>query len=117
MMTNWTLRGACLSWALMLTLAACGDDAGIDSPDVGGRCAGNVDCATDSYCESGSDFPDGMCTRSCGNIDDCPVGSSCMSKEGGICMLECGADADCRGGYKCKDQDRREGGKALVCKK
>jgi len=41
-----------------------------------------------------------MCTRSCKELDDCPVGSSCIEEEGGICMLECGAASDCRGGYE-----------------
>ena len=110
-----------VGWALMLvggSLAACGDDeADIFSEDVGGPCRDNGECASGSYCEDGSDFPDGMCTRLCVVLEDCPVGSVCASKEGGLCMVECNADADCRGGYKCKDQDLEDGGKALVCKK
>lgn len=107
-----------LAWLGLCGVAACSDDdAGVDSPDVGGSCRDNLDCSSDSYCEGGSDFPDGMCTRGCRILEDCPFGSVCTNKESGICMIECRADADCRGGYKCKDQELEDGGKALVCKK
>jgi hypothetical protein len=113
------MKRAWLVLALGCLLAGCSDDedASSQSTLVGGPCGSNEDCDVEAHCERGGDFPDGLCTLSCGYHEDCPLGSRCINDKGGICMVECSADADCRGGYKCKDADNREGGKSLVCKK
>lgn len=106
-----------MRWIFLFTLAfavsAC-DDVGPDGELVGASCAGNRDC--DEMCETGKDFPGGMCTVACRNSGDCPSDTVCIDKEGGVCMLLCRDDFDCRGGYACKSKDLRgEGGSEAVC--
>jgi len=109
---------------LFVILATSCDDDDDDfhvsnfGPVVGGPCFDILDCASRSFCAKGGDFPEGTCTQRCSDHDECPGPSLCMDKEGGACLLACTRDSDCRGGYKCKDvDDRRGGGKSLVCVK
>jgi hypothetical protein len=110
-----------LTVLLVILATGCDDDVddfnvSNDGPIVGGPCLDIVDCRSRSFCATGADFPAGTCTLRCDDHDECPGPSLCMDKEGGACLLACSRDADCRGGYKCKDvNDRRGGGKSLVC--
>jgi hypothetical protein len=101
-------------------LVSCGSDAddgvGNEGDVVGGPCTDFMDCAPESYCETGGDFPGGVCTLDCRDDRDCPEGTACIDKQGGICLLLCNFDSDCRQGYDCDDEDRRgASGKATVC--
>lgn len=98
-------------------VVACGGGVGVAGTAVGGPCAANIDCASTSRCETGGDFPEGMCVASCGGDADCPAGARCIGKKDGICVPECTSNAECRGNYECKDQDGKSGGKVLVCLK
>jgi hypothetical protein len=106
-----------LSTALVVS---CGSDSvdpiSNEGDVVGGPCTDFMDCAPDSYCETDSDFPDGICTLDCRDDRDCPEGSVCIDKQGGICLLLCNFDSDCRRQYECEDENRRgASGKATVC--
>lgn len=95
---------------------ACGESVGVDGRTVGGACRDSTECADQSRCVTGGDFPGGMCTRNCANHDDCPAGARCVDKDDGICLLACETPADCRGGYTCKARKNElEGGESLVC--
>lgn len=99
-------------------LASCGssDGVGNEGDVVGGPCLDFMDCASESYCETHSDFPGGICTMDCLDDRDCPDGAACIDKQGGICLLLCNFDSDCRRDYDCEDEDRRgASGKATVC--
>jgi hypothetical protein len=103
--------------ASVLLVTACGGDSvGNDGSLVGGACRDSEDCASDSFCVRGGDFPGGTCTLECRDDRDCPAGTACIDKEGGICLLLCDFDTDCRRDYDCKAQDRRgHSGDASVC--
>ena len=101
----------------------CGDDrapgtAGNDSSLVGGPCIDDLDC-DQRLCESGDQFPDGICTVSCGESRHCPQGSSCAElTTGWVCLVNCVNTADCRTGYACEpvtEAGRNGGSTATVC--
>jgi hypothetical protein len=95
-------------------LAACNDHVGNGGSLVGGPCISSNDCRF--VCETGGDFPQGLCTLPCNIDDDCPDGTYCIDTEEGICMLGCDVPADCRGGYNCLGRKNRgTGGDSLVC--
>jgi hypothetical protein len=103
-------------FALLLTTTACGDDVGNEGRTVGGPCATNVDCSSESRCLTGGDFAGGTCVVNCNSHEDCPFGARCISKESGVCLLACEVPADCRGGYNCEGESNNEGGgDSLVC--
>jgi len=116
------MMGKLILVALLLgsgAVVGCGSAAvGPDGTSVGGPCAGDDDCASGSRCETGGDFPGGMCLRTCAADDDCPDGSACISEKGGICLPKCTSGTDCRSGYECADEGRKEAeGKVSVCSK
>lgn len=89
---------------------------GHDGAIVGGPCRMKEECAMDSQCAIGGEFPRGTCTKLCRDDADCPEGSGCVDIAGGLCLLLCNDDADCRDGYECEDEPRRgASGKATVC--
>jgi hypothetical protein len=95
-------------------LAACDDGVGFDGSLVGGPCIDSSQC--DFRCETGGEYPQGMCTRPCNVDGDCPDDTFCINREGGICMLGCALPSDCRGGYNCEGRENRgHGGDSLVC--
>jgi len=85
----------------------CGDSrpagtAGNDSSLVGGPCVNNIDC-DERLCEIANQFPDGVCTISCGESGHCPQGSSCAELTSGwVCLVNCVNTAECRTGYACQ---------------
>lgn len=89
-----------LSIALLFSIA-CGR-VGNDGTLVGGPCADEKDCDSDSRCLLSKDFPGGTCAMNCTRHSDCPSGTRCVNIEGGVCLLECRDAEDCRGGYSCK---------------
>lgn len=108
-----TLRLA-LMLAITALAAACDDGVGNDGSLVGGACSSSNDC--EFRCETGGDFPQGLCTRPCNIDDDCPDGTFCIDTQDGICMLGCQRPSDCRGGYNCEGRrNRGHGGDSLVC--
>lgn len=105
------------AFAVVALVVACGGGVGQAGTAVGGPCAANVDCAATSRCETGGDFPQGMCVVNCNSDVDCPTGARCIGKKDGICVPECASNEECRGGYECKDQSGKPSGKVLVCLK
>jgi len=95
-----------LLFAMMLSLG-CGDSrpagtAGNESSLVGGPCADNADC-DERLCEIGVQFPDGLCTISCGESGQCPQASSCGElMSGWVCLVNCANTKDCRTDYSCE---------------
>lgn len=101
-----------LCWAIALS-AACTQQAGALSEDVGGPCEADEECADESVCEEGSLFPQGMCTLECETQSDCIPSTVCS--EQGVCLIRCFADSDCRTNYSCIDVKRIGGGAEPVC--
>ena len=101
--------------ALSFALLACSDDnVGNDGTYVGGPCTSSNQC--DSVCQTGGDFPQGLCTRACMTESDCPDGTHCIDKEGGICELACQTSADCRSGFTCEPKKNKgDPNESLVC--
>jgi hypothetical protein len=108
-----------VSVALIAGLAACGDDVvGPLGTTVGGPCVVHEDCAHDSVCLEGREFPGGMCSIYCQVNEHCPPGSMCVETKGGTCQQSCVIHQDCRAGYACKGKKREDKqGEALVCLK
>jgi hypothetical protein len=103
-----------LLWAIVFSAAACTQEAGALSKDVGAACEGDADCNfPESYCQEGNLFPDGMCSIECESQGDCIASTVCS--EDGVCLMRCFADSDCRKGYSCLDQKRIAGGEEPVC--
>lgn len=82
-----------------------GLDAGASGPvPVGAPCTGDVDCAP-GRCDRGPDHPEGRCTVTCREDEDCPPGSACAmdpATSGAHCAPACADDGDCRAGYACR---------------
>lgn len=85
----------------------CGDSgrppgmARNDSPLVGGACMNDSEC--EGFCQTGTRFPGGTCSISCGNSGNCPQGSSCAQLDAGwICLVDCTSTPDCRTDYACE---------------
>ncbi len=98
-------------------LVACGA-----ASDEGYRsgCTASAQCST-GLCQTGGDFPGGLCTASCRSNAGCPTGWSCISNSGGVCMLTCAVAADCArlgASYACNEEslEGSSGGRARVCK-
>jgi hypothetical protein len=92
---------------------SCGGDK---FTEVGAECRGDSDCAADSFCLRGGDYPDGLCTVSCDHSGHCPSHTECIDREGGICMVTCSHNRDCPDRWKCDDKRRRgDPGEADVC--
>ncbi|MBL4636563.1 MAG: hypothetical protein JKY56_22115 [Kofleriaceae bacterium] len=97
-----------LSVALAVLFLLFGCSSSAVSRELGAQCNDNSDC--DDRCVSGADYPDGLCTVSCGSDRECPGGARCIDKEGGICLFSCTDTADCEflgQGWKCKSKDLR----------
>ncbi len=98
----------------LVFFVGCDDDVGNDGTLVGGPCRSNSDC--EEYCETGGDFPEGMCTVECRDSQDCPSDTWCIDKKGGICALYCEANDWCRRGYDCKTEKLKgDRGEEFVC--
>src|SRR6187397_2026943 len=78
--------------ASVLWLASCvSSDV---SRELGARCDDKPEC--DERCLMPSmDYPDGFCSLSCADDDDCPSNSRCVADDGGVCLFVCGDDIDC----------------------
>jgi hypothetical protein len=75
-----------------LALAACGDSD--VSREVGARCDDNSEC--DDVCLGPHpNWPDGFCSLSCDDDDDCPPDTACIEDEGGVCVFTCTSDTGC----------------------
>jgi hypothetical protein len=117
------MRGFAIVGWVLLVVSGCGSDSsgggdgiGNEGDVVGGPCSDSSECADGSLCESGGDFPGGMCTVACSSDSDCPEGTYCISNEGGICMLPCESKDDCREGFQCEGKSRESGdGEKKVC--
>ena len=88
------------------------------SRSLGAQCESRDDC--EERCESGTDYPDGICTTACENDGDCSESARCVDQEGGICLFACELEADCEflgAGWTCKNKDRHENTQeeVLVC--
>lgn len=111
---HWTAR--LIVGILFALSAACGPGVGNEGDLVGGPCTTDADCAEESRCMTGGDFPGGTCATRCSSHDDCPEGTRCVSEEGGACLLQCEVPDDCRAGYSCRGQENESGGgDSLVC--
>jgi hypothetical protein len=93
--------------AALALVAAVALAAGCVSSDVsreiGARCDDSDQC--DDRCLSGGQYPDGLCTVTCDDGDDCPGGSACADLEGGVCLYACDDDAACEflgDGWRCR---------------
>ncbi len=93
--------------AVALSWIGCGDDgrppgmAGNDSSLVGGTCMNGSECDL-GLCEIGPQFPGNVCTISCGNSGNCPVGSSCAETMlGWLCLVDCAGGQTCRTDWVC----------------
>lgn len=102
----------CSLWILILA-AACTQEAGSLSKDVGGACESDDECNPESVCEEGAAFPDGMCTIECESQDDCILSTVCTDM--GLCLMVCNTDAECRDGYDCADVARIDAPDSRVC--
>lgn len=79
------------------------------SRSLGAQCDSRSEC--EERCETGGDYPEGICTTACEKDSDCPLNARCVDKEGGICLFSCDVDIDCEflgSGWVCKDKDRRQ---------
>jgi hypothetical protein len=92
---------------LVAALAACTQEAGALSRDVGGPCGGDEECNAESFCQEGSLYPDGMCAIDCENQEECILSTVCTVR--GFCMMVCSQDSDCRDGYSCVPVERTNG--------
>ena len=100
----------------MLLLPACSSSE--VSRTLGAQCETRDECA--ERCETGTDYPDGICTTACVNDSDCPNSARCVDKEGGICLFACEVDIDCEfmgAGWFCEAKDLHENSEeeVLVC--
>lgn len=91
---------ASLTLALVLGVAACGDDP----PNVGATCTSTTGCDEDLTCNT--TVPGGYCTTACtmvGETSECPDDSVCDSVTGGgtTCVKLCGSSSDCRSDQDC----------------
>lgn len=107
------MRIAPLFLAWIVVVAACTEQAGALSPDVGGPCENDDECHPESFCEEDAAFPDGMCSITCKSQDECILSTICSER--GLCLMSCFQDSDCREGYRCIDEKRPEGGTARAC--
>jgi hypothetical protein len=105
-MKSFTVFSAVL--AGLLLLGSCGDDgrpagtAGNDSTLVGASCMSATECDK-RLCQTGTRFPGGVCTMSCGGSGGCPSGSSCALLEiGWVCLVNCTETAECREQWVCE---------------
>lgn len=107
------LAAAIISVYVAMFAAACTQQAGALSKDVGGPCEGATDCNEESFCKEGMAFPEGMCSLECEVQGDCIASTACSDR--GLCLLRCFQDSDCRTGYSCIDEDHVDGGSDKVC--
>jgi hypothetical protein len=108
------LTTAALLAAPLWLWAACGSDA----DEIGGPCRDDRDCAPESRCFQGGDFPEGQCSYTCRDSRECPRDTICVDKSGGYCAWLCREDRDCRPGYECKFEDERgASGELKVCRR
>ena len=86
-----------------VAFVGCGTEVGNDGAVVGGSCVISSECADESVCRTGEDFPGGYCANACDVPEDCPSGSVCADVLGGICLVSCAGESECRteDGYVC----------------
>ncbi len=109
----WRLLGGAAA-----VMVGCSDAASADGFRSG--CTANAQCDT-GRCQTGGDFPGGLCTRACTSSAGCPTGWSCISNSGGVCMQNCSTASDCatlNASYTCNEEslEGSSGGRARVCK-
>ena len=95
---------------VVLSWMGCGDDgrppgvAGNESSLVGGTCMNDSECDL-GLCQTGPQFPGNVCTISCGNSGNCPVGSNCIETTlGWVCLVNCAGGQACRTDWVCASQ-------------
>ncbi len=79
---------------------------------VGSRCSEPEDCVDGGFCLSEMmGFPEGYCTRSCVNDDNCDDTDRCVliTSHGSFCYKGCIMDGDCRENYLCQQSGPRAG--------
>lgn len=107
-----------MRWTLLLALvitSGCQDND-VDR-SVGARCDMSSECDERCLGPSGK-FPDGFCTVSCDNSNDCNASDlACVDSDGGACLFRCVSDGDCTfvgPGWKCKAFSERGNGDVQV---
>lgn len=90
------------------------------SRELGARCEVTNDC--DERClVPSTEFPDGFCTQSCINDDECPGRAFCVDNagQGGICLFGCRVEEGCEflgEGWSCQLQSSEGAdGEVMVC--
>lgn len=105
--------------AIRLLALGCSSEVGNQGDRVGGPCVVSGECHIDSFCLTGTEWPEGYCTASCDADEDCPDGSQCTEREGGICVVSCASDEECRSeeeAYSCMELEARgAGGSVMGC--
>lgn len=101
---------------MLACLISCASDVGLEGEYIGGACASEDECSSDSKCLTEDSYPGGTCTIACTKHEDCPDDTRCVDKDKGVCLLSCEIPGDCRGGYTCKgEKNQFGGGESLVC--
>ena len=100
---------------LVAALAAC--NTSDVSRAIGAICDSNDEC--DQRCLLPSpEFPQGFCTISCDDHNDCSGGALCVDIDGGVCLFACEADVNCEflgDDWMCRAIDARVGAQVNVC--
>ena len=104
--------------AWLAASVACNTSSPV-SRDLGARCADQDECS--EICLAGQDFPDGFCSQSCDNTDDCSSNAVCVDIDQGVCLLPCEVEEDCTflgPGWMCstkRPEPGRRGDEVRVC--
>lgn len=103
---------------VFLFALGCAPEVGNDGDVVGGGCVVSSECAPESQCRTGGEWPEGYCAKLCESDADCPEGSVCTG-DGNFCLVDCSGGEPCRteDGYECVAREGRGGpvGDVMVC--
>lgn len=102
-----------------MVVAACGVDSEV-SRTVGARCDTKDDCQERCLVDA-EDYPGGICSVSCLDVNDCPGDTACVDDQGGVCLFTCDSNADCEfmgPGWQCAPRDAlpASSGEVMVCR-
>lgn len=88
------------------------------SREIGARCESHADCAERCLAGAGPLYPDGFCSMSCDQDDDCPGGSVCADIDGGVCLFACERAEQCAflgAGWACMRPSNEDEQEVSVC--